>query len=200
MDKIIFASKNKGKIEEVKDLFKDTGIEIISLNDLNDIPDIEETGKTFEENSKLKAEEIFKLFNQPVIADDSGLEIDQLEKKPGVYSARYAGENSSDGKNNKKMLKELEKYPEPHTARYVCAAVYFDGKDFIVSHGKFEGQIIKEGKGTNGFGYDPYFVPDGYNITLGEMELDEKNKISHRAKAFNDLKKKIIDKIGEKYV
>ncbi len=190
--KIIFATKNDGKVREVKKIFDDDDIELISLNDFDNIPDIDETGNTFEENAKIKAIEIYRMFKIPVIADDSGLSVEQLDGAPGVISARYAGENSNSVENNKKLLRELENFEEPHRAKFVCAAVYFDGKKFITASGEMYGRIIKEGRGNNGFGYDPLFIPDGYSLTNGELELDEKNKISHRAKAFYGLKNKII--------
>lgn len=192
MRKIIFATKNRGKFREVKNLFEDKDIELISLNDFDNLPEVEENGNTFMENAKIKAMEIYKLFKLPVIADDSGLSVEQLNGAPGVISARYAGKDALDVENNIKLLKELEKYEEPYNAKFVCAAVYYDGKELITALGQMKGKIIKEGRGSNGFGYDPLFVPDGYSLTNGELELDEKNKISHRAKAFNKLKEKII--------
>lgn len=190
--KIIFATKNDGKVREVKKIFDGDDIELISLNELDNIPDIDETGNTFEENAKIKAIEIYRMFKIPVIADDSGLSVEQLDGAPGVISARYAGENSNSTENNKKLLRELENFEEPHRAKFVCAAIFYDGKNFITASGEMHGRIIKEGRGGNGFGYDPLFVPDGYSLTNGELELDEKNKISHRAKAFYALKNKII--------
>ena len=192
MRKIIFATKNGGKFREVKKLFDSTDIELISLNDFDNIPDIDENGNTFIENATIKAMEIYKLFKRPVIADDSGLSVEALNGAPGVVSARYAGKDASDKENNYKLLKELEKFEGPYKAKFVCAAVYFNGKELISACGEMHGKIIKEASGGNGFGYDPLFVPNGYDLTNGELELSEKNKISHRAKAFNKLIKKII--------
>ena len=192
MRKIIFATKNGGKFREVKKLFDSTDIELISLKDFDNIPDIDENGNTFIENATIKAMEIYKLFKRPVIADDSGLSVEALNGAPGVVSARYAGEDASDKENNFKLLKELEKFEEPYKAKFVCASVYYNGKELISACGEMHGKIIKEARGSNGFGYDPLFVPDGYILTNGELELSEKNKISHRAKAFNELIKKII--------
>ena len=127
----------------------------------------------------------------PVIADDSGISLKQLGGKPGVFSARYVGENATDDDNNNKLIAELKNYPEPHRAKYVCASVYFDGINFITGYGEIKGKIIKTPRGTNGFGYDPYFVPDGYSRTMAELPPEEKNSISHRAKAFEELKEKI---------
>ena len=192
MRKIIFATKNGGKFREVEKLFDSTDIELISLSDFDNIPDIDENGNTFIENATIKAMEIYKIFKRPVIADDSGLSVEALNGAPGVVSARYAGEDASDKENNFKLLKELEKFEEPYKAKFVCASVYYNGKELISACGEMHGKIIKEARGSNGFGYDPLFVPDGYILTNGELELSEKNKISHRAKAFNELIKKII--------
>ncbi len=185
--KIIFASKNKGKIKEVKKIFKEIDFELISLLDLNDFSEIEETGNTFEENAKIKATEVFNKYRIPSISDDSGLSVEQLYGAPGVFSARYAGKGANDEDNNRKLIRELEKFNEPHHAKYICYAVYFDGKNYKIADGEVKGTIIKEPRGENGFGYDPFFVPDGYNQTMAELSLDEKNKISHRSKAFKNL-------------
>ena len=189
--KIIFATKNKGKVREVVDIFADTNFKITSLADLDNNIDIEESADTFEGNAKIKANVVFEKFKIPVIADDSGISLEQLGGRPGVFSARYAGENATDADNNNKLMSELESYPEPHSAKYVCASVYFDGINFIRGYGEIKGKIIKTPRGTNGFGYDPYFVPDGYSSTIAELSPEEKNSISHRAQAFNQLKENI---------
>jgi len=186
--KIIFATKNKGKLKEVKHIFADSDIEILSLNDFKDSFNIEEDGNSFEENAIKKAEEIYSHFKLPVISDDSGLVVEQLNGAPGIYSARYSGENSTDEKNNLKLIKELKNFPPPHKAKFVCAAVFCDSRNRLVTSGEFKGQIILEPRGTNGFGYDPLFLPDGLDKTSAEILPELKNKISHRAKAFNKLK------------
>lgn len=191
LKEIIFATGNKGKLAEVKKIFEETGIEIISLYDLGDVPEIIEDGDTFEANSFIKAKAIFDIYKKPVIADDSGLEIEQLDGHPGIYAARYAGENCTYEDNNIKVINELKDFPEPHKARFVCCAVYYDGENKEVSFGYLPGRIIKEFRGQNGFGYDPIFVPDGFEQTLSEMNLEDKNGISHRAEAFNDLRTKL---------
>ncbi len=191
MKEIIFASKNKGKIKEVTEIFNGDKIKLVTLLGL-DIPDIIESGTTFEANAKIKAETIYDTFRLPTIADDSGLAVEQLNDGPGVFSARYAGEHATDDQNNEKLLEALLFFNEPHKAKYVCAAVYFDGKNYTSTQGEVYGKIVKTKKGANGFGYDPYFVPDGYNMTMAELSFEEKNKISHRAIAFNKLKKMII--------
>ncbi len=194
MTELIFASGNQGKVKEVTKLFSDYGIKIISLKDLQEVPEIIEDGNTFEENAFIKAKIIFDKFNKPVIADDSGLEVAQLNNEPGIYSARFAGENCTYADNNKKVLNELEKYDEPHFAKFICCAVYFNGNDKIVSIGELNGKIIKKETGKNGFGYDPIFMPINYNITLAEMNLEIKNGISHRGIAFKKLKEKMIER------
>ncbi|MDR3625768.1 MAG: RdgB/HAM1 family non-canonical purine NTP pyrophosphatase [Ignavibacteriaceae bacterium] len=192
MNKIIFATKNRGKIREVNDILKSSNIELVSLLDLGNVPEIVEDGLTFEDNAKIKAEIIFKTYGIPAMGDDSGLVVEQLDGRPGVYSARYAGEDATDDENNKKLLLELNNYSEPHHARFVCSAVYYDGNRFLTAYGEVKGIIIKEQRGDNGFGYDPLFLPDGYTLTSGELSLEEKNKISHRAIAFRNLKKLIV--------
>ena len=155
--------------------------------------EIPETADTFEGNAKIKAEVVFNRFKLPTIADDSGIVAMQLGNEPGVFSARYAGKNATDEENNKKLLEKLHSFPEPHKAKFVCAAVYYFGTDFKVSMGEISGQIIKEPRGTNGFGYDPLFLPDGFEKTSAELSPEIKNKISHRFKAFNQLKEYLIN-------
>lgn len=192
MKKLIFASGNKGKIKEVKGLFDDTGFEIVSLYDLNNPVEIEETGTTFYENALIKAKAIYDIYKTPVIADDSGLEIEQLDGRPGVYSARYAFEGCTYDDNNNKVIGELKNLPEPHKAAFVCCAIYYDGIADIREFGKLKGRMIMERRGSNGFGFDPIFVPDGYDITLAEIGFEEKNRISHRSRAFQALKQRIV--------
>jgi XTP/dITP diphosphohydrolase len=193
MKKIIFASKNEGKVKEVRKILEGVNVKILSLNDVNYTGEIEETANTFEENSKIKAELIFNTFKLPTIADDSGIVAMQLGNEPGVYSARYAGENATDEENNNKLLERLKLFPEPHKGKFICAAVYYFGADFIVAMGEISGSIIKKPRGTNGFGYDPLFLPDGYDKTTAELPPEVKNKISHRFKAFNQLKKYLME-------
>jgi len=190
--KIIFATQNKGKAAEAKSIFADSSIEIISLYDLGNNIDIEEHGTTFRENAFIKARTVYDIYKVPVVADDSGLEISQLNGRPGVYSARYAGDNCTYEDNNLKVIDELKDFPEPHRAKFISYAVYYDGKNEIEAIGELPGYIIKEQRGTNGFGYDPIFIPDGFEKTISELDFEEKNKISHRAKSFAVLKKKLI--------
>jgi len=189
--KIIFASQNNGKVREVKSIFSNSPFEIISLYDLGNNIEIDETGSTFSENALIKARTIFEYYHEPSIADDSGIVVEQLGGRPGVYSARYAGPNCTFEDNNLKLIKELSEYPEPHRAKFVCTAVFYDGKNIIETVGELNGIVINEQRGTEGFGYDPIFIPDGYDKTVAELSFEEKNKISHRAKAFNKLLKEL---------
>jgi XTP/dITP diphosphohydrolase len=193
MRRIIFASKNEGKVREVRHILNGVNAEILSLNDVGFTDEIHETADTFEGNAKIKAEIIYNKFKLPTIADDSGIVAMQLGNEPGVYSARYAGENATDEDNNRKLLERLKSYPEPHKGKFICAAVYYFGADFIVAMGEIAGSIIKEPRGTNGFGYDPLFLPDGYDKTTAELPSEIKNKISHRFRAFDQLKKHLME-------
>ncbi len=193
MQRIIFASGNEGKVEEVRHIMSDLNLQILSLSDIDFTGSIQETGSTFEENAKIKAEEIFKKYMLPTIADDSGLVVEQLKGEPGIYSARYAGENADDKKNNQKLIGKLKMFNKPHKAKFVCAAVYFDGKNYNAALGEIKGEVIYDERGTNGFGYDPIFVPNGFNKTMAELEPEIKNKISHRFNAFSKLKNILIE-------
>jgi XTP/dITP diphosphohydrolase len=191
LHKIIFASRNSGKIKEVKDILSDTAFEIVSLLDLNDDENIIEDGMTFEENAIKKVSHVFNKYKIPVIADDSGLVVDQLNGEPGVFSSRYSGPNATDMQNNIKLIEELKHLPEPHHARYICSVVYYNGEEYLTTEGEERGIITLNAKGNHGFGYDPLFIPENYLVTMAELDPSEKNKISHRAKAFNELKKKL---------
>jgi XTP/dITP diphosphohydrolase len=191
---IVFATGNKGKIKEVQKIFNDSKFEILSLYDLGEVPEIREDGNTFYANAKIKAEAVYAIHKMQVIADDSGLEVEQLDNAPGIYSARYAGENCTYEDNNRKLLNELDKFSEPHLAQFVCAAVFYDGNNYISAEGVLKGRIINEIIGDKGFGYDPVFIPEGYTSTLAQLDLDEKNSISHRGQAFLKLKKLLLQK------
>lgn len=190
MKKIVIATKNKGKAKEFKTFFRKYNLKALSLLDLpEDIPDVAETGSTFEENAAIKAETISALLQQTVISDDSGLMVDALDGEPGIYSARYAGEDKNDGNNMKKLLKKLDQKTEaPRTARFVCVlAISTPGKPTVFYKGYCEGSIAEKPAGTYGFGYDPIFIPKGYSKTMAELAPDEKNQISHRRHAFDQL-------------
>lgn len=194
MKRIIIASQNKHKIEEIEAITKKFGMMIVSRNDAG-IPDVEvvEDGETFEENSYKKAHEIMKLSGEMTIADDSGLMVDALDGAPGVYSARFSGEGATDKSNNEKLLALLADTPyEKRTAKFVSVItmIYPDG-DKIVARGECPGHIITEERGCGGFGYDPLFVPDGYDMTFAELGSEEKNRISHRARALAELEKQL---------
>jgi len=199
VERIIIASRNKGKINEFKKLFEKEGVTVLSLDDLDmTIPEIEETGATFHENAKIKAETVASIVNEPVIADDSGLVVDALNGRPGVYSARYAGEPTDDVKNYEKVLDELEAVEEKNrTARFVAVlALSRPGEETLFFEGKCEGKIAYEPKGEHGFGYDPIFIPDGYDVTMAQLTGDEKNKISHRFHALERLKKWLTNNLN----
>ena len=199
MREIVAATKNKHKISEIEAITKAFGMSIVSRDEAG-VPDIEieENGETFEENSYIKAYEIMKLCGKITIADDSGLEVDYLNGAPGVYSARYAGESDDDDANNAKVFRLMEGVPlEKRTARFVSVItmVYPDGKS-IVARGEVEGHLLTEVVGSNGFGYDPMFVPLGYDKSFGELDAETKNRISHRANALKVLKQKLQDASG----
>lgn len=190
--RIVAATKNKHKVDEIQAITKEFGMDVVP-RDLAGVPDIEveEDGSTFEENSEKKAREISALCGEITIADDSGLMVDALDGAPGVISARFAGEDASDAQNNEKLLSLLETVDEgQRTARFVSVItmIYPDGRK-IVARGECEGHMIYQPRGNNGFGYDPLFVPVGYDRTFAELTAEEKNKISHRAAALQKLRK-----------
>lgn len=192
METIIAASRNAHKIAEIEAITRKFGMEIISRDEAG-LPktEIEEDGETFEENSLKKASEIMKMCGRVTIADDSGLMVEYLGGAPGVYSARFAGEGSGDEKNNQKLLNLLEGVPyKERRAKFVSVItmVYPDGET-LVARGECEGHIIDTPVGENGFGYDPLFVPDGFQRTFAQLTPEEKNAVSHRAKALIQLEK-----------
>nr|WP_307443202.1 XTP/dITP diphosphatase [Bacillus atrophaeus] len=189
MKEAIIATHNPGKVKEFKDILAPKGYDVKSLADIGFLEEIEETGHTFEENAVLKADAVAKAVNKMVIADDSGLSVDNLGGSPGVYSARYAGEQKDDMANINKVLQELKGIEkEQRTARFRCAlAVSIPGKETKTVEGHVEGYIAEEPKGENGFGYDPIFIVKDKDKTMAELTSDEKNKISHRANALKKL-------------
>ncbi len=198
--KLVLATRNKGKIAEIKEILADfQEIELLSLADFPDLPKIEETGTTFKENAILKAKTIAKLTGHLTLADDSGLTVEYLNGAPGVYSARYAGENATDAENNTKLLKALEGVPwEKRKAAFVCViALCSPQGECHTCEGRCEGIIALEPKGSYGFGYDPLFYVPAYGKTMAELGSEIKNQISHRAMALKALKpllKKILKK------
>ncbi len=182
----VIATHNQHKIKEFKRILEPMGIEL----QIASLPEVEETGTTFESNALIKAESAFKVTGLPSIADDSGLEVDSLNKAPGVYSARYAGENATDAQNNEKLLKNLQgKEKEDRKARYVCAIAYVDGNISFTVRGTCEGFIAEKESGSNGFGYDPLFISE--LGCFGEVSAEEKDSISHRAIALKKFKLKL---------
>lgn len=194
METIICASGNKDKIRELGAILAGFDMEIISKAEAGfSHVDPVEDGETYEENSRIKAEAIMALSGKPVIADDSGLEVDYLGGAPGIHSARYAGEEHSYEKNNSKMLMELSGVPiEERGAKFVSVItmLFPDGRE-IVARGECPGHIIEELRGENGFGFDPLFMPEGYDKTFAEMDSELKNSISHRGRALKDLAHKL---------
>lgn len=194
MKQIILATKNKNKLVEVKaELGND--YEVLSMEDIGIDVDVEENGTTFEENATIKAEAICKICGKPVMADDSGLEIDYLDKKPGVLSARFLGHDTSYDIKNAKILEMLEDVPEEkRTARFVCSiAVAFPDRDTVVVRDTIEGIIGYESAGENGFGYDPIFYVPELKKTTAQLSMEEKNKISHRGKALVKMANRLKD-------
>lgn len=200
MRKLIIATKNKGKAKEFAYFFQRYEIEAISLLDIEPhAPEVEETGTTFMENAALKAETISKRYDKPVLADDSGLIIDAIDGRPGIFSARYAGEPKDDLKNMLKVLTELKDIPEERrTARFICVlALAIPKQKTIFKIGYCEGRITMMEKGDNGFGYDPIFVPDGLTKTMAELSSVEKSEISHRKRAMDQLDEWLRNNNGE---
>ncbi|MEB2358589.1 XTP/dITP diphosphatase [Bacillus pumilus] len=189
MKTAIIATHNAGKAKEFKAILEPKGFTVKTLADIGFTEEIEETGHTFEENAIIKAEAIQSKAGEMVIADDSGLSIDYLGGKPGVYSARYAGEHKNDAENVEKVLSELQGIEkEDRTARFRCAlAVSIPGKETKTVEGSVEGFIAEEPIGENGFGYDPIFIVKDKDQTMAELSPEEKNKISHRAVALQKL-------------
>lgn len=206
MQKIIFATGNAGKMREIRDILKGVDAQILSMKEAGIDADITEDGTTFEENAVIKAKAVAGILqgheeemcrNAVVLADDSGLEIDCLNKEPGIYSARYLGEDTPYSVKNKNLIGRLAGVPnEERTARFVCAiaAVLPDG-EVITTRGVIEGRIGYQEKGDNGFGYDPIFYVPEYGCTTAQLSEEEKNRISHRGKALEAMKKELKKRI-----
>lgn len=196
MDRIIFATGNQDKMREIREILSEPGMEILSMEEAGIELDIVEDGTSFEENAMIKASALAKSIQEKhtaVMADDSGLEIDYLNKEPGVYSARYMGEDTSYEIKNQKLIKRLEGVPkEQRTARFVCAiaAVFPDGTS-CVTRGTIEGYIGWEPAGENGFGYDPIFYVEEYQCSTAQLPPEQKNQLSHRGKALRAMREKL---------
>jgi XTP/dITP diphosphohydrolase len=196
VSRIVLASGNKHKLVEIKALLADLPLTVATSHDFPRWPIVEEDGSTFKENALKKAMNGFEHTGLPCIADDSGLEVDALGGRPGVHSSRYAGESASDAENNAKLLRELANIPsEKRTARFCCVIAFVfpgrENKEMLFSAGTCEGRIGYALQGTNGFGYDPLFIPTGYERTYAQLSAEEKNMISHRARALSDFKEKL---------
>lgn len=190
MRKLIFATGNKDKMREIREIMADCEVEILSMKEAGIVVDIVEDGKTFEENAMIKARAVAEYADAIVLADDSGLEIDALNKEPGVYSARYMGEDTSYSVKNQNLIERLEGVPkEKRTARFVCAiaAVLPDGQE-LMTRQTMEGYIGWEPEGENGFGYDPIFYLDEFGCSSAALSREQKNEISHRGKALRAMK------------
>ncbi|MCA1896288.1 MULTISPECIES: RdgB/HAM1 family non-canonical purine NTP pyrophosphatase [Shewanella] len=189
MQQIVLASGNKGKLAEFEQMLAVYGVEVLPQNQFN-VTEVAETGTTFVENAIIKARHAAQITGLAAIADDSGLEVDLLQGAPGIYSARYAGENAKDQDNVLKLLETLKDQPAPRRARFQCVLVYMrHAKDPtpIICQASWEGHIGFEQKGENGHGYDPIFIPEQHTCSAAEMSSDEKNALSHRGKALTQL-------------
>lgn len=197
MKKIIFATGNAGKMKEIRNILSDLPVQVLSMKEVGIQTDIVEDGKTFAENAVIKARAIMQLTGEVVLADDSGLEIDYLNKEPGIYSARYMGEDTSYRIKNANLIQRLEGVPdEERTARFVCAiAAAFPDGTVKTTEGTIEGRIGNEEKGENGFGYDPIFYVPEFGCTTAELSEEQKNEISHRGKALTEMKEILKDKL-----
>jgi XTP/dITP diphosphohydrolase len=191
-DSIVIASQNVHKVIEFEDAFKNTGVTIKSLKHFDNVPKIDETGTTFEENATLKATGIMNFTHQAVIADDSGLVVKALNGQPGVHSARYAGDHDDDANNNK-LLKEMQN-KQDRSAYFESVLVYLTPEgDRVVSSGRIDGQILRARRGNDNFGYDPLFYVPAQQKTLAEMTTHDKNMISHRGNAIRNLLSQLLE-------
>lgn len=195
-EELVVATKNQGKLREIRGLLQDLDITVTSLADYPDAPEIIEDGDTFQANALIKARIIADYTGKLTMGEDSGLEVEALDNRPGIYSARFAGEHCDDEDNNRKLIEELRGVPEERRgARYrCCIAVVKDGQIIAEVSGECPGRIATEARGTNGFGYDPYFVIPEYGRTFGELDPSVKARISHRAQALKTLRDIMADR------
>jgi len=193
LKRIVFASRNRGKIDEIRTMLTDVGIDVGSLNDYPDIPEIIEDGKSFLENAQIKAKTVAEATGRTVLADDSGLEVDALGGAPGIYSARYAGQDADDGSNIRRLLKELKGVPpEKRGALFRCVLVLYSPANGCMEtfEGHWRGVIADRPVGRGGFGYDPIFILPDLGVTVAELSSEVKNRISHRGQAIAKLKER----------
>lgn len=192
MDRLIIASKNKGKLIEIEDILKELPVEVVSMKDAGFDIEIAETGKTFDENALLKAQTLFQHTGGMVLADDSGLEIDYLNGAPGIYTARFGGKNASQEEKNNKIVDLLKGVEQPRrTARFVCSMAFVSKNKTFIVDGTIKGLIAEKPEGDAGFGYDPVFYVPDYQRTMAQLPDEIKNKISHRAVALNKLREEL---------
>jgi XTP/dITP diphosphohydrolase len=187
MEKLVFCSHNKNKITEIKEIFKNTGIEIITLEDIGCMDEIEETGTSYHENALIKAQYVYKRYGLPCFADDSGIEVEVLDNRPGICSARYADITTNINARWEKLLSEMEGKVNRRAKQVAAIVLVMSDTDYVTFTSIINGIITKEPRGDNFFHYDCIFQPTGYNRTFSEMSLKEKNLISHRAKALNNM-------------
>lgn len=203
--RLVLATRNPGKIRELRRLLADLpGFELVTLADLHAAPDVVEDGESFDANARKKALVIAHATGAMALADDSGLEVDALGGRPGIHSARYAGEDATDAANNAKLVADLAGVPEPkRTARYRAVLAFADpagplAADVHVEEGRCEGHLRLEPTGTGGFGYDPYFVPTGFDLTMAELSPDVKNGVSHRGQAARAMRAFLADYLARR--
>ncbi len=198
MTPLLVASRNRGKLRELAGLLGPRGIEVIGLDGLEGVPDIEEDGETFLENARKKARTLAACTSLPVLADDSGLSVEALGGAPGVRSARYSGPGATDARNTEKLLEDLLGIPpDRRRASFVCSMVLaLPGGDEAVAEGRLEGLILDVPRGDGGFGYDPVFLVPERGLTLAEMDLDTKNRLSHRSRALENLLPELLAAVG----
>lgn len=191
--KIVFASRNEGKVKEIKNMLEGMGIELVSLKNYKNVPEIVEDGESFIQNALKKAKTVSEITGEIVLADDSGLQVEALGGDPGIHSARYAGEQASDEENNNKLLAKLKDIPSDKRDAFFCCllVIYKPDKNYYSFEGKWRGIIIDETRGSNGFGYDPIFYVPGLKKTAAELPPEIKNKVSHRGQAFAKLKESL---------
>lgn len=188
MTRIVLATNNEYKIKEIKSLLQRLPLEILTLRDIPDLPPLIEDGDTFQDNAVKKATTVFRHSNLPALADDSGLEVFYLNMRPGVLSARYDGENATDEQNNLRLLKEMRGVPPRRRhAQFRSVLALVGNHENEITEGRCRGTLAESPRGTNGFGYDPLFVPDGMTKTFAELTDEEKNTISHRAKSLQQM-------------